>query len=74
MIDIHLPTTDGHRIVLSRYADPEPDIRPRLNGLNLTSSKQPPPKVYPNGLTKDGLLLEILEKTTMGVQKRGKDR
>jgi len=51
MIDIHLPTTDGRRIVLSRYTEPEPDIRLLLNKLNLTLPKQPPPKVYANGLT-----------------------
>ena len=27
MIDVHLPTTDGREIVLTRYTEPEPDLR-----------------------------------------------
>jgi hypothetical protein len=25
MVDVHLPTTDGRAVVLSRYTEPEPD-------------------------------------------------
>jgi hypothetical protein len=27
MVDVHLPTTDGRTIILSRYTEPEPDHR-----------------------------------------------
>ena len=27
MIDVHLPTTDGREIVLTRFTEPEPDLR-----------------------------------------------
>ena len=27
MIDVHLPTTDGREIVLTRYTQPEPELR-----------------------------------------------
>ena len=25
MVDVHLPTTDGRTVILSRYTEPEPD-------------------------------------------------
>jgi hypothetical protein len=25
MIDVHLPTTDGHQLILSRYTEPDKD-------------------------------------------------
>ena len=27
MIDVHLPTTDGRELLLTRYAEPEPELR-----------------------------------------------
>src|SRR3984885_8471272 len=35
MIDVHLPTTDGREIVLTRYTQPEPDLQ-------LSTSSNPP--------------------------------
>ena len=26
MIDVHLPTTDGRELVLTRYTEPEPEL------------------------------------------------
>ena len=49
MIDIHLPTTDGRHIVMSRYTQPEKDVSLLLAQLGLTLPEQPPPKVYASG-------------------------
>src|SRR5580658_9548749 len=45
MIDVHLPTTDGREIVLTRYAQPEPELQLLINQLKLTLPSQPPPKI-----------------------------
>ena len=51
MIDIHLPTTDGRHIVMSRYTQPEKDVSLLLAQLGLSLPEQPPPKVYASGKT-----------------------
>jgi len=45
MIDVHLPTTDGREVILTRYTQPEPDQRVLLEKLKLKLSEQPPPKI-----------------------------
>jgi hypothetical protein len=45
MIDVHLPTTDGRLLVLSRYTQPEPDHQLLLQRLHLTLPAQPPPRI-----------------------------
>ena len=45
MLDVHLPTTDGREIILSRYTHPEPDLQPLLDQLKLQLPDQPPPKI-----------------------------
>lgn len=45
MIDVHLPTTDGRSLVLSRYTQPDKDCRLLLEKLSLTLPDQPPPKI-----------------------------
>ena len=45
MIDVHLPTTDGREIVLTRYTQPEPDLRLLIERLKLALPPQPPPKI-----------------------------
>ena len=45
MVDVHLPTTDGRRIVLSRYTHPEKDQQILLQQLKLELPAQPPPKI-----------------------------
>ena len=45
MIDVHLPTTDGRMLILSRYTQPEPDHELLLQRLHLTLPAQPPPKI-----------------------------
>lgn len=50
LIDVHLPTTDGREVVLTRYTQPEPDQRLLLEKLKLTLPEQPPPKITARGL------------------------
>ncbi len=45
MVDVHLPTTDGRRIVLPRYTQPEKDQRLLLQTLKLKLPPQPPPRI-----------------------------
>jgi hypothetical protein len=45
MVDVHLPTTDGRRLVLSRYTQPDRDQALLLQRLNLSLPDQPPPKI-----------------------------
>jgi transposase len=45
MIDVHVPTTDGRELVLTRYTEPEPDQRLLLSRLRLELPAQPPPKI-----------------------------
>ena len=43
MVDVHLPTTDGRTVILSRHTQPEPEHQVLLNQLHLTLPDQPPP-------------------------------
>ena len=45
MVDVHLPTTDGRELTLSRYTQPEKDHRMLLDQLRLSLPGQPPPKI-----------------------------
>ena len=45
MVDVHVPTTDGRLLVLSRYTQPEPEHRVLLDLLRLKLPEQPPPKI-----------------------------
>jgi hypothetical protein len=45
MIDVHLPTTDGRELMLSRYTQPEPELQLLLAQLKLSLPPQPPPKI-----------------------------
>jgi hypothetical protein len=45
MIDVHVPTTDGRELVLTRYTEPEPELRLLLDKLRLDLPTQPPPKI-----------------------------
>ena len=54
MIDVHIPTTDARTITLTRYTEPEPELKLLLEKLKLelppqrspkiTASQAPPPK------------------------------
>ena len=45
MIDVHIPTTDGRELQLTRYTQPEPELMLLLNQLKLDLPEQPPPKI-----------------------------
>jgi len=46
MLDVHLPTTDGREIVLTRYTQPEKDLLLLLQQLKITLPEQAPPKIH----------------------------
>jgi hypothetical protein len=45
LIDVHLPTTDGRELVMTRYTQPERDLQLLLHQLKITLPPQPPPKI-----------------------------
>ena len=45
MIDVHLPTTDGREVILTRYTQPETEQKILLEKLKLTLPEQPPQKI-----------------------------
>src|SRR5450631_647747 len=45
MIDVHVPTTDGRELLLTRYTQPEAELTLLLNKLKLELPTQPPPKI-----------------------------
>ena len=45
MIDVHVPTTDGRELALTRYTQPEPELQLLINQLKLQLPPQPPPKI-----------------------------
>jgi len=52
MIDVQVPTTDGRELVMTRYTQPEPELRLLLDKLKLELPAQPPPKISAAALTK----------------------
>ena len=45
MIDVFVPTTDGRELSLTRYTQPEPELKLLLEKLTLTLPAQAPPKI-----------------------------
>jgi hypothetical protein len=45
MIDVHLPTTGGRELVLTRYTQPERELQLLIQQLRLQLPPQPPPKI-----------------------------
>ena len=45
MIDVHLPTTDGRELLLTRCTQPEPELRLLIQQLKLQLPPQPPPRI-----------------------------
>jgi len=45
MIDVYVPTTDGRELSLTRYTQPEPELKLLLEKLKLCLPAQPPPKI-----------------------------
>jgi hypothetical protein len=45
MVDVHLPTTDGRTLILSRYTQPDQETQLLLQRLKLKLPAQPPPRI-----------------------------
>ena len=45
MIDVYVPTTDGRELCLTRYPQPEPELKLLLEKLKLSLPAQPSPKI-----------------------------
>jgi len=45
MIDLHVPTTDGRELLLTRFTEPEPELALLLHKLKLVLPEQPKPKI-----------------------------
>ena len=45
MIDLHVPTTDGRELLLTRHTEPEPELKLLLGKLRLELPAQPAPKI-----------------------------
>jgi len=45
LIDVYVPTTDGRELNLTRYTQPEPELKLLLDKLKLTLPAQAPPKI-----------------------------
>jgi hypothetical protein len=56
MIDVHIPTTDGRELRLSRHTQPEPELKLLLEHLRLDLPAQPPPKITAAEATEAQLL------------------
>lgn len=56
MIDLHLPTTDGRELLLTRYTEPEPELKLLLNKLKLALPAQPLPKIATTQVSQTTLL------------------
>jgi hypothetical protein len=50
LIDVHLPTTDGRELLLTRYTQPEPELRLLIQQLKLSLPPQPPPRITNNSV------------------------
>ena len=47
MIDVHLPTTDGRQLIMTRTTQSQPELQLLLDKLKLQLPAQPPPKITP---------------------------
>jgi len=50
MVDVHLPTTDGRTVILSRHTEPKPDQVLLLQQLKVRLPDQPPPRIASDGV------------------------
>ena len=56
MVDVHIPTSDGRTLILSRYTQPEPDLQLLLSRLKLQLPAQPPPRITAAPSFQEGFL------------------
>jgi transposase len=52
MIDVHLPCTDGRKVILSRYTQPEKELQLLLHQLGLQLPAQSPPRIAQSDVVK----------------------
>src|SRR5215472_4308957 len=45
MIDVHVPTTDGRELLLTRYTQPEPELQLLIGQLKFQLPPQPQPRI-----------------------------
>jgi hypothetical protein len=45
MLDVHFPTTDGRKLILTRHTEPNTDQKLLLQRLRLELPSQPPPRI-----------------------------
>jgi len=45
MLDVHIPTLDQREVILTRYTQPEPELRMLLQKLGMQLPAQPPPRI-----------------------------
>jgi hypothetical protein len=45
MVDVHIPTSDGRTLILSRYTQPQADLQLLPARLKLHLPAQPPPRI-----------------------------
>ena len=45
MINVMIPTTDRRELTLTRYTQPEPELKLLLERLKIALPPQPPPKI-----------------------------
>lgn len=48
MIDLHVPTTDGRELLLTRYTEPDPELALLIDKLKFVLPAQPSPKISPS--------------------------
>jgi len=58
MIDVHLPTTDGRQILLTRYTHPEPELQLLIDRLKLRLPPQPPPRITTAAVTQPSAVVK----------------
>ena len=69
MLDVHLPTTDGRTVILSRYTHPETDVQLFFQRLKLELPAQPPPKITgPKAARRQRFCSEDLENASVDLQ------
>jgi transposase len=56
MIDLHIPTTDGRELLLTRYTEPEPELALLIDKLKFVLPAQPSPKISPSQIAPPSLL------------------
>jgi hypothetical protein len=50
MVDVHLPTTDGRTVTLTRYTEPDTEQALLLQHLKISLPGQPPPRISSDGV------------------------